>query len=254
MENSTTIVTLAPVIDPETKRNRVRGAITNFCIPVSAKKGQTSVCPITEKQFETDPSYSGLRQEYGNYKNFCSFYSFIMGDSKVHFDLSNPIDKLNYDICRLSPYVAISENHISTSTRYVIHNPEEKNIQKIKKFNLLKEAMDLISKMTDQEKFDLLYLFGYDAEKMTVSAKEAKVAEIVETKPEEFIKKANNKLRYNLIFISKCINKNIIKNVGGIYRFNEVSLGTTIDLVIDFLSKPENELIYEEISQELAFS
>lgn len=175
-----------------------------------------------------------------------NMYINIPNNGKV-FDLSQPVDRLQYNIIRSGNYdfIASSLEEIANHQNaifYIIDEEAEANVKNKKLERKANALHTLYTKLSPQEIMDFSVLYGYDPRNMKPDIARMRLATDIEKHPDRFLNLVADKKRTaEILLVKKALTyKVFIRRENGIY-YNKTLLGTTEESTADNLQLRENE-------------
>jgi hypothetical protein len=168
-------------------------------------------------------------------------------------DISDILDKLDYEWLKEHPYIAESiEEYNPTVHQYVLTNSEKVAAKSIAKMNNVYEAITIYKTLSPSQ-VRRIALWGYNINLMNTSdvLVEEKMFQLIEKDPDKFIrlhKDPNKELKTK---IAEAVDLGILIKKGAAYFMGENVLGSNEDAVISFLMEPKNQEYKKTILSEI---
>jgi len=182
-------------------------------------------------------------------KEFFSNYFIFIGSNGLTLNMDIERDRFVYRVLAtgIYPFIAVNPENVATlpsSYEFYITNEEEVAKQRNKKAELKFRAFELLYKLSEIERIDLLSFFSLPTKNVNAEVAKAKLTEVAETKPQELISALENKTRFaQTVVFKKAIEYRVLyystKQQGFVY--NDNFLGATEDEAINKINAPGNE-------------
>lgn len=182
------------------------------------------------------------------------------------FDLTNPIQKANWEAIRFSELIFDPRGKLDEKGR-VIQEPSD--VAPANSLFYVERIVDETKKRNQLERTKVkakTYIYGDSASGLTVKAKilgcfvktstreeiEEFLINVANTDPEKIINLyTGSDMKLSLIFIT-AKEKNILQNKGGLFIYNETTvIGRTMEDCIRFFKDPKNKVITDRIIKEV---
>ena len=182
---------------------------------------------------------------------FWDTFAIKIGKKDLIIRTDTPEGELQYLFLKSHKKVADGIKNINPSKDYVIVDKDLEASSVNKQYKLKREANKEFDKMNLDDMRKCLRIFGVKSDTLSNEVVEAKLNEIIDTKPDKFLQLwANNSDKeYNFI-IEEALSKNIIRKNRATYYFGTDVIGTGIEDVIQFLKNKKNQDIYLAILSE----
>ncbi len=175
-------------------------------------------------------------------KEFWRDFFFTLTSAGRELDLSVEIHRLYYAFIRRHYEIAntnTSKDINHKTTFYIMDEVAEANVAD-KKFDLVLEAMNILSKMTESQRADFSLLFGLKPYNVDPTVLKNRMAEKLNDKPSHFLRLFRSPDRANEILLKKLAVKNILQESKGAYYDGTEIIGADKDRTVAFLKDPEN--------------
>lgn len=175
----------------------------------------------------------------------------ILEDSTNVFDTTSPADEIKVAIIRKSPLVAPNreawESGSCPKALFYIHSEEEDAAIAASRFELKSQAYIKAGKLSEQNMKDLIYILkgetlgNYDRKMLN-----GIIGQLIEKNPSEFLTYAEMDPKELSIrsTIALAVQKNVLFQKDGSYRFGEISCGFDVNSVYKFFNDPAKSDIY----------
>lgn len=192
-----------------------------------------------------------LRLDLSPSSVFWATFNIKLGAKDLILDLEDPYDEMRYIFLKNHRRVANGLNDRKATANFVIIN-EEAEAKEINLRNKIKrQAIKELDKMTASEMRKCLRILGSNAEEMSSEVVEQKLSAYVENDPSSFIEKwVNNSSKDMEFLIADAIAKNVLRKNKNVYRYGTDIIGHTLEDVVAYLSKPENQDLKFAITKE----
>jgi hypothetical protein len=139
---------------------------------------------------------------------------------------------------------------------YMIIDEEAEARKKVQSRELRKTAYALLDKLSQNEMYDFMYLYGVDVSDMSADIVKDKLFDRLEQNPKKFIRMFEDAQRKDRQFIEKAIAKKLLRRNGsaiyhGVESDTPMLLGNNMEQAIAFLKDPENQQFYINLKKEL---
>lgn len=186
------------------------------------------------------------------YSQFWSTFAIKLGKDELVLHTQRPDDKLRYLFLKGHKRVADGMKAVNPSKDYVLINRNEEAEAINRKGKVKREAYKSFDKMSLEDMRKCLRVFGIKSDTLSNEVIEAKLIEILEKRPEQFItrwvKNDNREITY---VIEEALSKNILRRSRTQYFFGTDLIGNGLDDVIAYLDNKKNQDIKMAILQEL---
>ena len=176
----------------------------------------------------------------------------IPGDSlTLHTDL--PEDKLKYLVLKAHYRVQEDPAVPNAIADYVLESVVDKAKRNVSTASLKIKAYSIYSKLTMQEKRDLLKLYpGFSkTDNVQDEVIEDNLISVMEGDYEKFIRKVEDKDRNSKVFVEELVAAKILTKNRNMYKYGDDVLGHNIDSTIAHLDDPKNQGLRIALMQEL---
>ncbi len=165
-----------------------------------------------------------------------------MQDKPLILSSDDPLDELRQIFLSGHKLVARSQNEPKATAKYVIVNQEAEAVVKNRKSKIKREAISAFNKLSSTQMTKALRLYGYKAEGITNEIAEAKLFDLVESDPQQFLNIwVNNKDKDTQYLIELAISKNIIRKNKNAYHYGTEIIGHSLEDTIGFLDDKKNQ-------------
>lgn len=225
-------------------------------VPKNDKTGYpvTGLTPEDEAFFESKLKLaSGTLTRYN--LDYWGDFRIDIPKEGLSLDLNNPYNLLVYKVLCADPEVANSEaeKHDSPFAQYVITSDQQEAKANSIKVNLKRKAWGEFSNMSSEEMANFLKVYGKrPAPNATSEWLESEVGKLIETNPELFLAIKNDENFKMKTFIDDCLVKKALIKSGTKYSLTGGDIiGYSLENVIEYLSKPENQEVYIQLKSRL---
>lgn len=228
----------------------------HFGISSYAGSVTTIGCPITEKGFKTgltkdEEVYyeqvldlkSGELSKHSKWWNkFNEEYPIKLNNTKkTTLILDNPINQIKYKILLASNKVANSEISKTPETEFFIDDKELKAKAENEVFNYKMEGMEIIFKMSPEEKKSALRLFGKSGlDTSSESMLKAELGRQLDKDPKEFhriLADINIGIKG---WILELVEKGFLRRSTNGFKFGDELIASSMETAVDFFKNPKN--------------
>lgn len=247
--------------DPKTGKVKVKydGCVDKFAPSLSKVSGllRTGLTKEEEKQFEERLQLpEGHLASNGAYWN--NFYIIIPENGLILND-ENPMHALYIKVLKADPHIALNSEELVTKqgAEYLMTSEEAVAKEKNTKRDSKVKAFAHFAKMSSVDIVDTLYLMGKVADDTDPEIAMNTLGELIETKPESFLKIVNDELFSEKVFLLKCIKAGVVKKQTASKGFDQplwyddISLGKGLDEAVAFIKLPENQNVYIALKKTL---
>jgi hypothetical protein len=164
-------------------------------------------------------------------------------------DLDTPSGLGLFKACCMSRFVQGTPNAFARPY-FRIEVPELRAQHEVAMLDDLQEAINYVSDLTEEQLDDLsiiLNITGFIGK--TTYEKKAYMRKLCTSNAALIVEAKNNESAVTIISIKKAIDKGIISNKNGVFRFGDYTLGTTIEQVVVWTS--QNSELFELIKDTL---
>lgn len=220
---------------------------------------KTGITPEEQKWLEKQMNKKD--GEFGTASSFWQDYVFkikesdLSADGGVEFDLTNPMDFINYKICIQSPKVRNKPDEISQwpQAKYVLVDTDVEIDEAVKVIDLKREAYKLFDSISSIKRRDAVKLL---TGKKVTGFSEGNITklldEIIVRNPKEFIDLVNSDTFPYLVLVRNLLDYNILRNEKGFIMYGETKLGNTVEDAAYFLSNPDHDELLRILKQKEA--
>lgn len=159
------------------------------------------------------------------------------------FDLSDETDKTDWEWIKVLPEIVESREKAHEEPRALFYIEDlDRDIQvRIKKADLIFQALKLVSESSDFKKNEICRLMGQDTRYFRPIDVEEYLKERAMNNPAELIQKYNDRYYKVRLFLYRLLDAKIIKKDGNnIYKYGEIILGVNEDAALHWLSDSNN--------------
>ncbi len=167
--------------------------------------------------------------------------------------IDNPLNELRYKILLASTKIANSESEKSKPyCEFYIDDEAVKAKQELEQLDLEYKSMELIFKMTPEEKRGALRLFGKKGlEDMSESIIGAQLAKELKTNPKQFYDIITDKNIQTKSFIKELEEYAIIDRKNGTFNYGDDTLATTTEDAVAYFNDLKNQSVKLTIETKL---
>lgn len=184
--------------------------------------------------------------------SFWDTFAVKVGRDGITLDTKRPEDELKYLFLKNHKRVADGLNKITASTDYVLINKDSEAEETNKRNKTKREAYKAMDKMSLEDMRKCLRVFGIKSDTMSNELVEAKVSEIIEDNPAQFITRwVQNPNREMNFVVEAAIAKNIIRKNRTQYYYGTDMIGNGIDDCIAYLKDKRNSEILAAVMNEI---
>jgi len=177
------------------------------------------------------------------HSQFWKEYAIPMTDRDLRLDLTNPKDQLDYYLIKADPRVANSVNELANwpKAEYVVHDEEENARKENLEIDNEARAIHDYMELSSNEKRNYLKLMGKHSGSMSDARVVNILFKIAKEDPTEFNRISDLPGAKTMILIYDLIEKGILTVRGGIYYYNDMSLGHGETDTAAFLDSNKNQ-------------
>ncbi len=211
----------------------------------------TGLTPELEQAFEKEMfKKPGTLSKYNS--EFWSTYTIKIKREGTKLDCDNSIpDKLAYLVLKAEAETEMgkvvmseAEKQLNAFSEYIVLSDEVEARSKTKDLNIKMKAFAYLSTMSSEDWKDFLNVWKEGKYKINDSTKlnliEAKVQEVVDEFPEQFLEIVNNPQYKDMIFLGKCFTNRLVNKIGSKYVTLEgETIGQTYLEAVSNLSAPD---------------
>jgi len=173
---------------------------------------------------------------------FWTTFHIKLGIKDLLLDLEDPYDELRYIFLKGHKRVANGLSDRKATANYVIINEESEARETNIRNKIKRQAIKEFDKMTVSDMRKCLRILGHKADEMSSEVVEQKLNDYVENDPASFLDKwVNNTRKETEFLIQEAVAKNVLRKNKNIYRYGTDIIGHTLDEVVVYLEKPENQ-------------
>jgi hypothetical protein len=177
----------------------------------------------------------------------------------VIFDDKIPLQALQIKVLKTSKYVANSMREVldglCPDATHVIFDENEEIEGKAKKIEIKNTAVDIVSKMTLEEKINIIQIIDNKSLRhQSTNFVTVAIDEIIENKAEQFVKVArmDKATLYLQAVILEAIHRGTLrKEQGGSIMYMDEKLGFDLDSTVEYLNNPDNQQLKVKILAKL---
>lgn len=182
---------------------------------------------------------------------FWSTFNIKLDSRDLVLDLNDSYDELRYLFLKSHKRVANGLADRKATANFVIINEEAEAKETNLRNKIKRQAIKELDKMTASEMRKCLRILGSNAEEMSSEVIEQKLSDFVENNPEAFIEKwVNNSSKEMEFLIQEAVAKNVLRKNKNVYRYGTDIIGHTLEDVVAYLSKTENQDLKFAITKE----
>ena len=165
------------------------------------------------------------------------------------FDLNNDIDKLDWKWIKECGEIASDFDEAQSNPRalFYVEDLEAQTDKKLASRAQKHKAMSYVFESSTIKRQEVCRLLGKDVSYFSQRDIEDYLTELAETKPINIIRVFEDKDYKAKLFLYKLIDKKVIKiSNGGVYKYNELTIGLNQEAVLYWLSDARNADIVRE--------
>lgn len=176
----------------------------------------------------------------------------ITGDELVLYT-ENPEDELKYLVLKSHYRVQSDPSKPNALADYVLYSTLDEAKKTVSTASLKVKAYTLYSKLTEQDKADLLKLYPGYAKTTNVDPAiiEANLLKELEKDYSKFITRVEDKDRNSKVFVEELVANKILSKNKNMYKYGDDVLGHNLDSTIEHLEDPKNQGLKIALMQEL---
>ena len=192
-----------------------------------------------------------LRMDLSATSVFWIPFTIKLGVKDLILDLEDPYDELRYLFLKGHKRVANGLADRKATANYVIINEESEARETNVRNKVKRQAIKEFDKMTVSDMRKCLRILGHKAEEMSAEVVEQKLSEAVENDPSIFLDKwVNNTRKETEFLIQEAVSKNVLRKNKNVYKYGTDIIGHTLEEVVVYLDKPENQDLKFAITKE----
>lgn len=174
-----------------------------------------------------------------------------LGAKDLVLDLEDPYDELRYIFLKGHKRIANGLGDRKATANYVIINEESEAKEANVKSKAKRQALREFDKMSATEMRKCLRILGYRADDVSSEIVEQRLNDFIEQNPIAFIEKwVNNSSKEIEFLIQEAVAKNVLRKNKNVYHYGTDIIGHTLEDVVVYLSKPENQDLKFAITKE----
>ena len=184
-----------------------------------------------------------------------SFY-IIIPEEGLELDTSNPMEELQHTVLKADPTVATNQQQSNMAgTEFVMISTSDVAKSKNTERKTIANAYAKFATISQDEIIDALHMIGQHPNDTDPEICRNALGEIVENTPGKFLAVMGDPFFKDKVWIIKLIKKGIVQKdgIGTGYnlplRFNDISLGESIDAAVAYLKSKENQNILIGLKQ-----
>ena len=224
---------------------------------INKEAGAFTVCPAKDPQ--RPGFYLGVEKITEDDKKSRKYYvdpeklNVKLTDGKV-FDLSDEVDKINWNWIKYIPEIAMSfENAQKSSyeTRFYVMIEEVESRKTVKRLEVKLTALNLVKADDPTNYSSRARLLGVDMRGSTAIAQREFLMEEADKRPERVLDVYNSDTVGIRLLVLNALDKGVVDYDQRIYSYNTTTLGMSEDAVIEFLTRSVNRPIRDLIQGDL---
>jgi hypothetical protein len=191
-----------------------------------------------EEALGFDPGFLAPNSKY--WKDF-----FVqISDKGLTLDTNDPFQELQYLYLKRSNKIAKSLKSIPPSAIAVMYSEEEEAKVSNLSRGIRTKAFTTFGKMSHDDMKKILVMYGKRAvDSMANDVIEDTLGAEIDLNPGKFLTIVSDPLIENKLFLTGLLNKGVIKKIGNVYKYGEVTLGSDLDESVKFLGDKTNQPI-----------
>ena len=170
---------------------------------------------------------------------------------RMTFDYDNEVDRIDWEWIVHNKEIVASraETLKSEVALFFVDNYEQEQKEKVSLRELRLKAGNLVNKMSEVERLQVMRLFGADASYLKPFEISEFLYDKAENFPEMLIQRANDQNAKEKIFIMDAVKANAIVHdeATKVFSYGSMKIGTTLESVISWIKDPENKDLVREI-------
>ncbi len=170
--------------------------------------------------------------------------------SPVFLETTKPLDFVKYKIATASKYVANSweeyEEGLFPEATHYIRSEEEEATKKAKKWEIIEKAVELSKKLSKKDKVNIITILeGKILKGKSDNVVEGIYSDLLQSKPKDVVELLEGEKEYTELKanVLEALQKGVLTKKNLNIMYFDIPLGTSIDDVVDELSKPDNQEI-----------
>lgn len=181
----------------------------------------------------------------------------VLFTDEVKFIPYTDENRITINLLKAHPAFANGPEEMDDYTKeYMIIDEEAEAKKKVQSRELRKKAYALLDKLSQNDMYDFMYLYGVDVSDMSADMVKDKIFDRLEQDPNKFIRMFEDAQRKDRQFIEKAIAKKLLRRNGtaiyhGVESEQPMLLGNNLEQAIAFLKDPENQQFYINLKKEL---
>lgn len=214
----------------------------DYIAPYITRSGNIYTGLTREEAAELEKELHYSEGHLNPHSPFWDTFAVKIGKKDLLLNTDKPEDRLKYLFLKNHKNVADGVSRISPSKDYVLINQDTEAEIANKRTKVKKEAYLASTKMSIEDMRKCLRLFGQKSNTMSNELVEAKLNEIIESQPDNFLTRwVNNPNKEINFVIEEAISKNIIRKNRAQYYFGTDLIGNGIEDVINYLNDKKNQ-------------
>lgn len=176
----------------------------------------------------------------------------------VRFNTSNPVDKIKVAILKASRFVANNLTEYADGlwpdATHVIFDEEDEVKAKASKVAVKTQAVLASQKLSAKRKAEIVFLMtGVLTSGKSNDYLDVKINELIEEKPDDFLVLVSKNAEDISLeaFVNECIIKGRLKKVGHKIMYFDSILGDSVESVVEYFKKEENQELKLRLTKEL---
>ncbi len=220
--------------------------LTRVGSPITVRGNKTGLTKEEESHYEKLLNLkSGELDSHSDWWNdvFNVKYSIMLFNSKTtKLILDNPINQIRYKVLLVSNKIANSEMLKNPEAEFYIDNKELKAKAESESLDYEIEAMEMMFKMSPEEKRTALRLFGKDKlDDLSETMLKSELGKQLKRDPKRFVETLSDVDLNIKSWILELIEKGILIRSGNTFKYNNEVIAGSMDGCIDFFKKPINQ-------------
>lgn len=192
-----------------------------------------------------------LRINLASSSPFWITFNIKMGVKDLVLDLEDAYDEMRYIFLKGHKRVANGLGDRKATANYVIINEEAEARETNIRNKIKRQALREFDKMTTSDMRKCLRILGNKADEMSAEVVEQKLGDFVETNPADFLDKwVNNTRKETEFLVQEAVAKNVLRKNKNIYKYGTDVVGHSLEEVVTYLEKPENQDLKFAIQKE----
>lgn len=183
---------------------------------------------------------------------FWDTYAVKIGRDDLILDTEKPEDELKYLFLKSHRRVANSIKNIQPGHDYVLINTNSEAEETNRLNKIRREAFREMDKMSVEDMRKCLRIFGVKSDTISNELVEAKISDIIEKTPSQFISKwISNPNKEIQFVIEEALSKNVLRKNRTQYIYGTDVIGNGLDEAIAYLKEKRNQDIKMAILNEI---